>query len=175
MQPVLKTERLTLRPLDISDVDTVHIYASDPELTRYMIHLPNDTREETMHFLKMVTAEWQKNMPESYEFAVVLEEKQIGAVSISLNDDRTEGELGWIFNKNYQGKGYAAEAALAVKEFALKDLKVRKLTAHCDYRNQPSFRLMEKIGLTLSNDTGTRTYSRTQETVKELTYSLEVN
>ncbi len=34
----LKTERLILRPLNIKDLNTVHVYASDIENTRFMIH-----------------------------------------------------------------------------------------------------------------------------------------
>ena len=43
----IKTDRFVLRPLSINDLDTVHIYASDPENTRFMMWLPNDTKEET--------------------------------------------------------------------------------------------------------------------------------
>ena len=59
MHHEIKTARLTLRPLDISDVSTVHEYASDPANTKYMMFLPNDTVEETMDFLMRVTREWQ--------------------------------------------------------------------------------------------------------------------
>ena len=43
----IKTDRFVLRPLSINDLDTVHTYASDPENTRFMMWLPNDTKEET--------------------------------------------------------------------------------------------------------------------------------
>lgn len=33
----IKTDRLILRPLDISDLATVHTYASDEENTTYML------------------------------------------------------------------------------------------------------------------------------------------
>lgn len=47
-----------------------------------------------------------------------------------------------------------------------------KLSAHCDSRNSNSFKLMEKIGLTLESDSGTRTYPKNGGTAKELMYSL---
>ena len=56
----IKTARLTLRPLDISDAVTVHEYASDDENTTYMYFLPNKTMDETRSFLKYVTQEWHK-------------------------------------------------------------------------------------------------------------------
>lgn len=91
-----------------------------------------------------------------------------------MNEKRTEGELGWILNKNYWGKGYGTEVAMAVKDFAINDLKVFTLVAHCDYRNSASRNVMEKIGLRLIKDNGVRQYPKTAETARELMYSLQV-
>lgn len=168
----LKTNRLLLRPLDITDLDAVHAYASDKENTMFMLWLPNDTKEETAQFLSKVTNEWKKDNPGYYEFAVTLDGKLIGAVSINLNAEKTMGELGWILHKRYWKKGYATEAAFAIKDFAVNTLRVSKLVAHCDYRNMASYRLMEKIGFCLEDDCANRTYFRSGETVKELTYSF---
>ena len=82
--------------------------------------------------------------------------------------------MGWILNKEYWHQGIAFEAAAAIKSFAISTLKLQKLIAHCDYRNTASYSLMRKIGMTLENDNGTRTYSKSAETVQELTYSLIV-
>lgn len=170
----IKTERLLLRPLSINDLNTVHEYASDIDNSRFMLRLPNETIEETAEFLTDVTKEWAKSHPEFYEFAIVLNGVQIGAVSIYLDDNKEEGELGWVLNNKYQKMGYALEAAHAVKDFALNNLRLKKLIAKCDYRNVSSYRLMERIGLKLESDNGTRFYPKRNEVQKELTYSLIV-
>lgn len=170
----IKMDRLLLRPLSIDDLNSVHTYASDRDNTRYMVWLPNDTKEETAQFLSRVTEEWKKATPDFYEFAITLDGKQIGAISCALNEQRDEGELGWIINKRYWKMGYAAEAAFAIKDFAINELKVKKLTANCDYRNADSYRLMEKIGLKLESDNGMRTYHKTGETAREFVYSMVV-
>lgn len=107
-----------------------------------------------------------------YEFAITLKEKQIGAVSVYLNEQRTYAELGWIINKKYWGNGYATEAAMAVKDFAVNELKVFNLVAHCDFRNAASCKVMDKIGLTLVKDDGVRQYPKTSEIARELMYSF---
>lgn len=170
----IKTARLLLRPLSIADLKRVHEYSSDEDNTRFMIHLPNKTVEETAGFLNRVTSEWNKDEPSFYEFAIVLNELQIGAISVYLDEQREEGELGWILDKKYHKKGYATEAASAIKDFSLKTLHLKKLIAQCDYRNTPSRHLMEKIGLKLESDDGTRTYAKRNETARELTYSLQI-
>lgn len=100
----IKTSRLLLRPLSINDLDSVHIYASDNDNTKFMFWLPNDTKEETAQFLLKVTDEWRKESPSFYEFAITLNNEQIGAISITLNEEKNVGEFGWIINKQYWKK-----------------------------------------------------------------------
>jgi Acetyltransferases, including N-acetylases of ribosomal proteins len=171
---IIRTERLILRPLALSDLETAHIYAGDVNDTKYMVYLPNETMQETERFLQRVVSEWEKDIPAFFEFAVVFEEKHIGAVSISLDASGEEGELGWIINKKYQGNGYATEAAKAVMNFAVNKLGVKKIVAHCDYRNISSCRVMQKIGLLMESDSGTRRYGDRDEDVPEYKYSLVI-
>ena len=78
----LKTERLVLRPLIMDDLETTHAYAGDAENCRSMLFLPNETLEESAAFLRSVEEEWRKPQPQSYEFAILLGGKHIGAVSV---------------------------------------------------------------------------------------------
>jgi len=58
---------------------------------------------------------------------------------------RIEPKASWAgFSIRNIGKGFATEAALAIKSFAINQLKVKKLLARCDCRNLNSARLMEK-------------------------------
>ena len=173
MEKLLKTRRLLLRPLGTGDLETVHAYASVRENCLYMMHCPNDSREETLGFLQAVEAEWQKERPGFYEFAVTLEGRQIGAVSVYPDEAGVSGELGWILHRDYWGQGYAAEAAGAVRDFALGELGLRRLTAHCDARNTGSFRIMEKLGMTRAEGVGVRrNRAFPGEDASELTYIL---
>lgn len=141
------SNRITLEPLGLKHLGTVHEYASDLENTRYMVHLPNETIEETRAFLERKEAEWKKEVPESYEFAVLLGEVHIGAVCAYLNEERTEAEIGWIINKKYWRKGYAVEAAKLLLDFCKKEINIHKFTAVCDTENVGSYRVMEKLGM----------------------------
>lgn len=170
----IQTERLLFRPLALSDLKTAHAYAGDVENSKYMLFLPNETIEDTEKFLRYAEKEWQKDAPNAYEFAIVLDGEHIGAVSVELDGMRQEGELGWVLHQKHHGKGYGTEAAKAVLDFALKELKVKKLVAHCDARNAASKKVMENIGMTLVSDEGMRTY-RDGERAKECEYSLEAS
>ncbi len=169
----IKTDRLLLRPLCLSDLKTVHEYACDLENTKYMLFLPNVSVQETYNFLCSVEEEWQQEHPSAFEFAIVLDNVQIGAVSISLGEISNQGEIGWILNKKYWNCGYVSEAATAILDFAENQLHLQRVIAQCDWRNIASARVMEKIGMQLIDEHGTRTYVKRAETARELTYMIE--
>lgn len=132
-----------------------------------MLFLPNQSMDETLAFLRRVRAEWQKDAPAFYEFAVELNGRQIGAVSVALDGDCAE--LGWILNRRFHHCGYATEAAMAVRNFAVRTLRQTRLCAHCDTRNVASKRVMEKLGFVLA-DEGARSYPDKRGEAREYTY-----
>jgi len=144
---VIRTKRLILRSFCYNDIDSIHRYASNPDIIKYMLFGPN-TYEDTTHFVHLIVDTWYKETPmRHYEMVVEKEGNVLGAVSIHLSEDLEEGEMGWISLSEYWGNGYITEAALALKEFAIIELKIKKIVAHCDSRNIASIRVMEKIGL----------------------------
>ena len=170
---LIVTDRLVLRPIEETDLSTAHLYASDKDITRYMLNLPNDTEEETLKFIADAVAEWNKEQPEYYEYAVTLDGFQIGGVCLYLTEDRKQGELGWILNRDHHGKGYAFEAANAMIELA-KALGLESVFARCDSRNAPSEALMKRLGMSLETADGTRCYDKRGETAGELKYSMKL-
>ena len=168
----LKTQRLMLRPYGLADFESVHEYASDREI-KYMLYLPNATEEDTKNFLKDVEGQWAKEQPDYYEFGAILDGKLIGAVGAYMEENHTKCELGWIFNKNYRGYGYATVAAKAVADFVKANLKVTEIFARCDSRNEQSAKVMQKLGMTKEYE-GPRYYERTGEHAREDKYSMQL-
>lgn len=168
----IQTERLTLRPFTMRDLNTTHTYASDPENTPYMIHFPNKTKWETRRYLRRSIRRKGK-LQRLHNFAVELDGAHIGSVNVFLSEDGQSGSLGWIIHKAYWGKGYATEAAGAIMDFA-RGLGVTAFTACCDYRNTASRRVMEKLGMALARETvGHGHYKHgPEEEIRELTYKL---
>ncbi|MCH5160131.1 MAG: GNAT family N-acetyltransferase [Clostridiales bacterium] len=164
-----QTDRLTLRPLSTNDLLTTHKYATDLDVTKYMIYLPNHNVDETLGFLKWCEKEWGKEQPEDYEFAICLYGKHIGAISLSRIDEFS-CELGWVLDKEYHGRGFATEAAQELVRFA-KSLGAKEVIAHCDTRNMASRRVMEKLGMkfVLEQD---RQYSDERGKAREYEYAM---
>lgn len=141
----IPTARLVLTPLGVRFLDTVNEYALDAETTRYMIHLPNESPRETLAFLQGVEAEWEKEQPDAFKFALLFQGKHVGTVNIHLSGGA--GELGWIVNRRYWGRGFATEAARALVDHFAAHFAITHFIAHCDADNTASWRIMEKLGM----------------------------
>lgn len=171
----INTERLVMVPLGLEHLVSTHKYAGDLANTKYMVHLPNTDMDETRSFLQKVQDEWKKPVPEFYEFAVLLDNEHIGAVSIDIEQDKAEGELGWIIGKEYWGNGYAVEAAREVINFAVQECKVKKIIAHCDSENINSYKVMKKLGMLLVSKERGRKNKLSDEDREELMCALEIS
>lgn len=84
-------------------------------------------------------------------FAVVLKDtgKMIGHLYFNHANPKhfLTWELGFIFNPEYQKKGYCSEASLAIIKYAFEELKAHKVTAFCNPKNIASWKVLEKVGM----------------------------
>ncbi len=167
-----KKGRLNLVKHGSRFLESTYKYASDIENTKFMVHLPNMSIEETKSFLNAIDEEWKKENPSFFEFAILLDGKHIGAVSVYLNDERNIGELGWILDKDYWGYGYAYEAAMLLVSFCREHLNISHFVAHCDSENIASYKIMEKIGMKLVCVNGNRRNRASQELRREFQYEM---
>lgn len=113
-----------------------------------MVFLPYESLEETEQFLINAEAEWKKEKPDFYEFAMILNDVHIGAISLYMLDDGKTAEFAWVIDKEYRGNGYTTEAAKALLDYGVNTLGIQHYIALCDSENIASYRVMEKLGMT---------------------------
>ena len=167
----IRTPRLLLRPLTQADLTTAYAYAGDLENTRFMMFLPDADEAETALHLAEAEEQWSMDTPERYEFAICLEGLHIGSVTLYMQDDRSEAELGWVLHKAYWRRGYVSEAALALMDFA-RSLSVKRIFACCDSENVASYKTMEKLGMRLCGKGARTNRSMGDEPRVELIYDI---
>ncbi len=84
--------------------------------------------------------------PAFYAVELKASGKVIGKLYLKNQDFFDSYELGYTFNRNYWGKGYASESAKALMQYAFTELSARRIIAEADIRNTRFCRLLEKLG-----------------------------
>ncbi len=169
----IKTERLTLEPISLHYLESIHAYSSDPENTQYMVYLPRDSIEESRAFIMRSMEEWAKENPAFYEFVILEGERHVGGASVYMLEDGSV-ELAWILDKRFRGHGYATEAARALMAWGRDSLGVRRFIAMCDSENVASWRLMERLGMRRIRLSGGRKNRSSDEERQEVIYEIHV-
>lgn len=65
----------------------------------------------------------------------------------------TEFGLFWALKQEYQGQGYATEAARALIEHAFKHLRLARIIAQTQFDNAPSIAVMRRLGMSVEKNT----------------------
>ena len=153
----LETARLILRPFEEQDYPLILKISSDPDTVKYLFHWghPGITPEADAHrFLSHALNEWARTPVRVREYCIVLKEtgETLGEGSVEYwGDDGKTAELGWILTPEYRGKGYVTEAGRELIRYAFEEMQVDTVIAHCDTRNAPSYRVMERLNMHLDS------------------------
>lgn len=146
--PTLETERLILRPLSQKDSCDMFDYAHRDALTQYLLWDPHPGESYTHEYLRYVEKRYRAG--DFYDWAVVLKEnsRMIGTCGFTRIDHTSElGEVGYVINPDYQGNGYATEAAQRVVSFGFETLGLHRMEARFMLGNDASLRVMKKLGM----------------------------
>ena len=126
--PELKTERLTLRKMEMSDANDMYSYASLDEVTRYLLWTPHLNIDETKGYIEYVRREYRKGSVADWAISLDSESRMIGTVGFSAVDrENNSVELGYVLNPWYWGKGYAREALRRAVEAAFCELGAHRV------------------------------------------------
>ncbi len=149
----IETERLILRPLEPGDLDAFAPIYADPEVMRF-IGDGTGTRDETAEWLERWIATFRETG--RGHLAVTLRAigdliGRCGPVLREMTHGR-ETEISYLLNREHWGKGYATEAASAVRDHAFEQLGERRLVSLIAKGNHASEAVARRIGMTLEQD-----------------------
>jgi len=147
--PVLETDRLLLRGMRVTDAEDMYDYAKREELTRYLLWSPHASFFYTKDYLKYIETRYA--VGDFYDWAVIEKEsgRMIGTCGFTtINTTHNSGEIGYVLNPDFHGKGYGTEAAGRVLAFGFDNLKLNRIEAKFMQGNDSSLHVMEKLGMT---------------------------
>ncbi|MBC9225905.1 GNAT family N-acetyltransferase [Aeromicrobium sp. zg-636] len=146
----IETARLRLRPITVNDVDAFHEYQSREDVARFMLFEPR-SREE----MAAKVAEWSSHTAlerdgDYLEIPVELRTggRMIGHLYLSLRSvDHLTAEIGWGLHPDFQGQGFAEEGARALLQLAFERMRLHRVVAELDPRNDASIALCRRLGM----------------------------
>jgi [ribosomal protein S5]-alanine N-acetyltransferase len=146
----LKTKRLVLRPLALSDAKEISKHTTNLHVSQHLAVVPHpNTVPLVRTFIRNSKKKMAKKPIEGYTFAIVLADTKelIGCIGASeVNDFTGKATIGYWFAEFHWGNGYAPEALRAVAQFLFTKRKLRRLEAIVHTDNPASAKVLEKIG-----------------------------
>ena len=144
----IETERLLLRPLELSDAPDVKLLAGDRIVASTTRDIPHPY-EEGMAETWINSCQEKIAAGELANFAITLGSNGsfLGVIGLHLASDGREAELSYWVGKLFWNRGYATEAAKAMVGHGFTHLGLDRVYAAHFTRNPSSGRVMRKAGM----------------------------
>ena len=145
---ILETDRLILRQLSTEDAAFILELVNEPSFIQNIGDRGVRTLEDArVYILRVAISSYEKNGFGLYLVELKDSGQSIGMCGLIKRDGLEDVDIGYAFRPRFWLKGYAVEAAAAVKAYARDVLGLKRLVAITDPANQGSIRVLEKIGL----------------------------
>jgi [ribosomal protein S5]-alanine N-acetyltransferase len=148
MEIVIETERLILRKFTVDDAAFMLEMLNTPTWLRFIGDRNVRTLEEAENYLLNGNIRSYREYGFGFYIVVIKEtQESIGICGIVKREGLEDVDIGFAFFQQFMGNGYGYESAAAVLNYALNDLKIKRIVAIVDPENVVSIGLIKKIGL----------------------------
>jgi RimJ/RimL family protein N-acetyltransferase len=148
----LETSRLVLRQFRESDWDAYARMSADEEVMRYIGTGTRLTRDEAWRSIANFLGHWQLRGYGMYAIESRETGELVGRAGIHDPPGWPAFELGWLLAREHWGRGYATEAARAVRDHAFGALGRQRISSFIRHGNERSARVAERIGEHLAGE-----------------------
>jgi RimJ/RimL family protein N-acetyltransferase len=148
----LETERLRFRRWRMSDFATYEQWCSRIEIMRFLGGKTFDRIQAWRHMAYLV-GHWEML---GYGYYAVEEKAtgtMVGRVGFTNHPGWPAFELGWTIIPEFQGRGYATEAARMLLHYAFEALDQPRVTSLIHPDNAPSINVARKLGQAVQGET----------------------
>jgi [ribosomal protein S5]-alanine N-acetyltransferase len=153
--PLLQTQRLKLRKIDIDDIPSLLKYGNNPTISKYVLNIPYPyTEPDAVFRISYVVQGFNKKT--RFVFSIVLKESQefIGEISLHLMGDGKSAQLAYWLGEPLWNRGIISEAIDAIATFGFDKLNLTLIFAECHIENIGSQKVLEKNGFATSQAKG---------------------
>jgi ribosomal-protein-alanine N-acetyltransferase len=153
MNNIATTQNLIIREIVDNDFEALFNLLSNKEVMRYSVRGPY-SKEQTKDWMLFILERYTKYPLGIWAVPEKHNDVPIGICGfIPLEEDDTQYEISYRLLPDFQGKWFATEAAMAVRDYAT-GIEINEFIAFVDPENKASIRVAEKIGMRfVRNDT----------------------
>ncbi len=145
--PTLTASRLALRWLEDRDAEALFEIFSDTQVMRYWSSPPWSGMAEAVEMVESVRRYFAKGSLYQWGVARLSDDVVIGTCTLAEVDvQNRRAEIGFALRQDHWGQGYMTEALRRLLGFSFEELKLHRIEADVDPRNEASIRLLEKLG-----------------------------
>lgn len=144
----IRSARLELTPLCVADADEMVTVLSDPTLYRFTGGEPPTSDQLVRRYTAQVTGPPAGSVEEWHNWIIrtVRGGPAVGYVQATVADGGRHAEIAWVVGAEFQGHGYASEAASAMVG-ALVGEGVAEIVAHIHPDHAASNAVASRVGL----------------------------
>jgi RimJ/RimL family protein N-acetyltransferase len=145
-----ETGRLVLRPYADGDLDVLARLHGDEEIARWLYWEARGLDQVRAVLARKLHETTLTLDGDAISFAIELRETgaMIGdAVLILRSALHQQGEVGYIIDRDHQGRGYATEATGGLLEIAFGEVELHRVCGCIEPRNAASGRVLERSGM----------------------------
>lgn len=146
MREILETERLTLREITKADLPTLYRIFGDAESMRFYPRAKSFEETEAW-FQKLAFRSYEESGFGLWGVVEKATGELIGdcGVTLQATPRGLEPEIGYHLRREWLGRGYAAEAAAACRDFGFGSLGFERIVSIVSPENIPSLRVAARI------------------------------
>ncbi len=167
----LTTERLTLRFIRPGDEDVLTAYRNDPAVAALQDW---DLPYELAHAERLAAHQADLTDLERgghHQIGIEVDGELAGDLYVGLHEQGGVAEIGFSLRPEFQGRGYALEAATAVVDDLIENHGVHRVYAQLSPLNEASERLLQRLGFSRES-LAPRSYWWRGQWDDNLTYAL---
>ncbi len=141
--PILKSKRITLRPIKLSDVESFCRWMNDKEVVKYLLFQSGIEVKEEIKWIRI-----QQRNKNKIIWSIENEENiLIGNTCLELDAKNKVANLGIVIGEKKQwGKGYAVEVLELLKNYVFKKLKYNRFELEYRMDNKRAEKVYLKSG-----------------------------
>ena len=146
--PNLKTRRLELRKIQLTDISTLIEYVNHKSISDNVLNIPFPYKEEDAIFRMNFILEGYKNK-NRFVFAITLKKENglIGEIGLHLDKDHNRAEMGFWLAEPFRKMGICTEAAGRLLKFGFEELALHKIIATHYLDNKASGKVLSNSGM----------------------------